>query len=294
MTTTITDGAKALALLAPASGPQSVDPAGQDLLADSIPPTPSLKPGDPRVLIMDEAEDVLGGGRIPPGKTLSRTPAVTTAPQGARKKLNFGLDETMDYHGVPLDTLKELSVSAAKQAEALDTSLKKMRKDFLPEDPKELDSRDEPHTSSIYPQLPADDDTLGVELDARRIAGPSSAATAGLGGTSPWPGFPPSSYDDTIERLARRGSKDVRKSLEAASTASVKKPEHNSHVYYAADHNRRGKQRHSTSQDFYQRGKNHVYSVLPPLSESSRKSLGLSPRKRPLEEEAYRRAGARP
>ena len=109
-----------------------------------------------------------------------------------------------------------------------------------------------------------DESKVEVELDARRIAGPSSAATAGLGETSPWPGFPHSSYDDTIERLARRGSKDVRKSLEAASTASVKKPEHNSHVYYAADHNRRGKQRHSTSQDFYQRGKNHVYSVLPP------------------------------
>ena len=179
------------------------------MLADSVPPTPSLKPGDPRVLIAEGAEDNLGGGRIPLGKTLGRTPATTAAPQGARKKLNFGLDETMDYHGVPLDTLKELSVSAAKQAEALDTSLKKMRKDFLPEELGELDPRDEPNTLSIYPHLPADDDTLGVELDARRIAGPSSAATAGLSGTSPWPGFPHGNYDDTIERLARRGSKEV-------------------------------------------------------------------------------------
>ena len=293
MTTTITDGAKALALLAPASGPQSVDSAGQDMLADSIPPTPSLKPGDHRVLVADGAEEVLGG-QIPPGKTLGRTPAVTAASQGARKKLNFGLDETMDYHGVPLNTLKELSVSAAKQAEALGTSLNKMRKDLLPEEPKELDPRNEPNISSIYPQLEPDDDTLGVDLDVRRIAGPSSAATAGLSGTSPWPGFPRGNYDDSIERLTKRGSKEVRKSLEAASTASVKKPEQSSHVYYAADHNRRGKQRHSTSQDFYQRGRNHVYSTLPPLSDSSRKSLGLGPRKRPLEEEAYWGTGARP
>lgn len=295
MTTTITDGAKAFSLLAPAAGPQSVDLAGQDMLADSVPLTPSLEPDDPRVLMAEGAEDVLGGGRIPPGKTIGRTPATTAAPQGARKKLNFDPEKTMDYHGVPLDTLKELSASAAKQAEALGTSFQKMKKDFQPEELRELDFRDEPSTSSIYPTLPTEDDTLGVELDARRIAGPPSGVAAGSTATSPWPGFPSGSYDDTIERLTRRGqNKDVRKSLEAAATASVKRLEHNSHVYYAADHNRRGKQRHSTSQDFYQRGKNYVYSALPPLSESSRKSLGLSPRKRPLEEEAHRKAGAPP
>ena len=87
------------------------------------------------------------------------------APQGARKKLNFGHDETpsqrVDYHSVPLDTLKELYVSATKQAEAMDTTFKKMRKDFQPDELREFDPRDEPSTSSIYPHLPANDDTLG-------------------------------------------------------------------------------------------------------------------------------------